>query len=106
MDTVCYEVDNHKELFQRTVTGFCDDEVEKVMSIMWAIWRACNQVVCQDTSGNPARVIYSIAYVVTDWKEFREPSRWTVQSTVSNKWHPPPVAFYKINVDASSTEEP
>lgn len=85
---MCYEADAHNDLFLRVLWDFGQTELERVMDIVWAIWRHKNQVVWDGKRSMTTYVVHNCP----------------VRSSGNQRrklWHPPSAPAMKINVDVA-----
>lgn len=66
LDDLCYSVENHSDLFLKILRNFSSIEVERVMAIVWGIWRYRNSVVWDGKFFTPTRVVHEANIFLTE----------------------------------------
>ncbi|CAN1163492.1 Putative ribonuclease H protein At1g65750 [Linum perenne] len=84
------------------------DQVEKVMALLWSVWRERNARVWRDEHKPPLVVARLAMESLEDWKKAREHTVDTsaaVGRTYCQGWHPPDEDHLKCNVDCARFDQ-
>lgn len=77
IDSLCYEVDGHSDLFLNLPRQLENCEMERAAIVVWAIWRARNEVVWNDRRSSPCQAMFSATIFLAEWGVV-EAARWAV----------------------------
>lgn len=56
------------ELFLWTLHELSVDEAERLMVVVWEIWRHRNEVVWEGKASTPAQVVFALTGFMVKWK--------------------------------------
>ncbi|KAJ9558242.1 hypothetical protein OSB04_012856 [Centaurea solstitialis] len=93
-----------KDWFFKMIGVANDRDKEKIVAVLWSIWRERNQRVWRQISKPPSMVVACGLEAVDEWKRARM-GRCHMQHqqrrATCNRWHPPPAPYLKCNCDAA-----
>ena len=97
------EAISFKDWFFKMMGVANDQDKEKIVVVLWSIWRERNQRVWQQISKPPSIVMTCRLEAVDEWKQAhvgRSHTQHQQGRVTCNQWHPPQAPYLKCNSDA------